>query len=180
MEQFNQEESPFSQEEPSSEQAPEAAQQPETPAEPAGEPAQDSPEPAGEPAQDSLEPAGDPVQDSPEPAGEPAQDSPSPAGEFVDKVIKCAQCEAEFVHTADAQAFYKEKGFANEPKRCPACRKTRKTQSGYSPRGGSGGPRQMYPAVCADCNKDTQVPFEPSGARPVYCLDCYRKRQSGD
>ncbi len=166
MEQHDQEESPFSQEEQSSEQpleqAPEEAQQ----LEPAGEPAQDSPEPAGEPTQDSSGPA-----------GEFAQDSPAPVGEFTDKVIKCAQCDAEFVHAADAQAFYKEKGFANEPKRCPACRKTRKTQSGYSPRGG-GGPRQMFPAVCADCNKETQVPFEPSGARPVYCLDCYRKRQS--
>ena len=113
-----------------------------------------------------------------EPAGEPVQDAPAPAGEFADKVIKCAQCGAEFVHTADAQAFYKEKGFANEPKRCPACRKARKSQSGFSPRGG-GGPRQMYPAVCADCNKETQVPFKPSGARPVYCLDCYKKRQGG-
>ncbi len=163
MEQPDQEQSPFSPEEQSqeapAEQAPEAAQPAEVPAEPAGEPVQDSPEPAAEPA------------------AEAAPDAAEPAGEFADKVIECAQCGAEFVHTAAAQAFYKEKGFANEPKRCPACRKSRKAQSGYTARGGA--PRQMYPAVCADCNKETQVPFKPSGTRPVYCLDCYRKRQSG-
>ena len=44
--------------------------------------------------------------------------------------------------------------------------------------GGSfGQPRQMYPATCAACNKETEVPFEPKGDRPVYCSDCYRKRK---
>ena len=35
----------------------------------------------------------------------------------------------------------------------------------------------MYPAVCAECGKDTQVPFQPRGDRPVYCSDCYRAQQ---
>lgn len=33
--------------------------------------------------------------------------------------------------------------------------------------------RQLYDAVCAKCSKPTQVPFQPSGNRPVYCRDCY-------
>lgn len=33
--------------------------------------------------------------------------------------------------------------------------------------------RQMYPAVCAECGKETEVPFKPSEDRPVYCRDCY-------
>lgn len=37
--------------------------------------------------------------------------------------------------------------------------------------------RQMYPATCADCNAATEVPFQPSGDRPVYCRDCYNKRK---
>ncbi|MBI2098771.1 MAG: hypothetical protein HYT49_03965 [Candidatus Wildermuthbacteria bacterium] len=37
--------------------------------------------------------------------------------------------------------------------------------------------REMFPAVCADCGKDTQVPFKPSGDRPVYCSDCYSKHR---
>ncbi|MDD2364370.1 MAG: zinc-binding protein, partial [Eubacteriales bacterium] len=34
----------------------------------------------------------------------------------------------------------------------------------------------MYPAVCAECGVDTEVPFQPSDNRPVYCRDCYRPR----
>ena len=47
--------------------------------------------------------------------------------------------------------------------------------------GGGGGydrpPRQMYDAVCADCGKTAQVPFQPTGSRPVYCNDCFRARR---
>ncbi|MDD4211378.1 MAG: zinc-ribbon domain-containing protein [Clostridia bacterium] len=43
-----------------------------------------------------------------------------------DKVITCVDCGAEFVFTVNEQEFYKEKGFDNEPKRCPDCRKARK------------------------------------------------------
>jgi CxxC-x17-CxxC domain-containing protein len=35
--------------------------------------------------------------------------------------------------------------------------------------------RQMFPVVCGDCGKDTEVPFEPRGDRPVYCRDCFTK-----
>ena len=41
--------------------------------------------------------------------------------------------------------------------------------------GGFGGRRQMYPAVCATCGKDCEVPFEPRDGRPVHCSDCYSK-----
>ncbi|RLF62063.1 MAG: DNA-directed RNA polymerase [Thermoplasmata archaeon] len=30
---------------------------------------------------------------------------------------------------------------------------------------------------CADCGKETEVPFKPDGRRPVYCSDCYRKHR---
>lgn len=46
--------------------------------------------------------------------------------EYKDKIIKCADCGEEFVFTAGEQAFYAEKGFNNEPKRCKACRDKRK------------------------------------------------------
>ena len=39
--------------------------------------------------------------------------------------------------------------------------------------GGFGGPREMHPAVCAQCGIDTEVPFLPRGDRPVYCSDCF-------
>ena len=38
----------------------------------------------------------------------------------------------------------------------------------------------MYPAVCAQCGKDTEVPFQPRGDRPVYCSDCFRSQPSSN
>lgn len=37
--------------------------------------------------------------------------------------------------------------------------------------------RQMYAVVCFDCGKDTEIPFKPSGDRPVYCKECFAKRR---
>ena len=34
---------------------------------------------------------------------------------------------------------------------------------------------QMYPAVCSNCGKDCEVPFKPTGERPVFCSDCFKK-----
>jgi CxxC-x17-CxxC domain-containing protein len=52
-------------------------------------------------------------------------------------------------------------------------------------RGGGGGgfgdrPREMHKAVCADCKRECEVPFKPSGDRPVYCKDCFAKRKNQD
>lgn len=43
-----------------------------------------------------------------------------------DKIIVCRDCSEEFVFTTGEQEFYKEKGFDNEPVRCPKCRRARK------------------------------------------------------
>jgi DNA-directed RNA polymerase subunit RPC12/RpoP len=45
-----------------------------------------------------------------------------------DRTIVCKDCGKEFVFTEGEQAFYKEKGFENDPVRCPECRKARKAQ----------------------------------------------------
>lgn len=47
---------------------------------------------------------------------------------MADKTIICKDCGTEFIFNESEQAFYKEKGFENEPQRCPACRKARKQQ----------------------------------------------------
>jgi CxxC-x17-CxxC domain-containing protein len=44
--------------------------------------------------------------------------------------------------------------------------------------GGDRGPRQMFPATCASCGQQTEVPFKPSGSRPVYCRDCFQSQKS--
>ena len=46
--------------------------------------------------------------------------------EFTDKTLVCQDCGKEFTFTAGEQAFYKEKGLDNEPKRCKECRDKRK------------------------------------------------------
>ena len=43
-------------------------------------------------------------------------------------------------------------------------------------RGFNSGPRQMFPATCAQCGQQTEVPFKPSGNRPVYCRDCFQQQ----
>lgn len=60
-------------------------------------------------------------------------------------------------------------------------------RGGYGNRGGgsgggrgfSSGPRQMFPATCASCGQQTEVPFKPSGARPVYCRACFQAQGAG-
>ena len=39
--------------------------------------------------------------------------------------------------------------------------------------------RQLYNVKCAACGKQAQVPFKPSGDRPIYCRDCYMQQRSG-
>lgn len=90
---------------------------------------------------------------------------------YQDKTLTCKECGQEFVFTANEQEFYANKGFQNEPGRCPSCRAARKQQRG------GGGPRQMYSVVCSNCGVETQVPFKPSGDRPVYCRDCFQSQR---
>lgn len=87
-------------------------------------------------------------------------------GDFVDKTLKCIDCEQEFVFTAGEQSFYAEKGFKNEPRRCKLCREGRKREISK---------KTMYPATCASCHQPAEVPFEPSEGRPVYCSECFSK-----
>ena len=121
---------------------------------------------------------------------------------YQDKTIACRDCGQPFAFTAGEQEFYAQRGFTNEPSRCPSCRQARKAQQGgggggyssggsygggggggYSSGGGGGGydrpQRQMYPAVCSQCGKETQVPFQPRGDKPVYCSDCFAQQRQG-
>jgi CxxC-x17-CxxC domain-containing protein len=88
---------------------------------------------------------------------------------FQDRTLVCQDCGSEFTFTADDQEFFARRGYS-PPKRCPTCRSARRAERGG---GGSGQGRPLYPAVCANCGKDTEVPFEPRGDRPVYCRECY-------
>ena len=38
--------------------------------------------------------------------------------------------------------------------------------------------RPMYAVICFDCGQDCEIPFKPSGDRPVYCKECFAKRKA--
>lgn len=116
---------------------------------------------------------------------------------FSDRTLTCRDCGQQFVFTAGEQDFYQSRGLTNEPGRCQDCRRARKQSGG----GGGGGRyaystatdyganssgagysrprREMYPATCSQCGKETQVPFQPRGDKPVYCSDCFESVRAG-
>ena len=56
----------------------------------------------------------------------------------------------------------------------------RSSDRARGPRGRQGfdrGSSEMHKSVCADCGKECEVPFRPTGDRPVYCQECFVKRR---
>ena len=84
--------------------------------------------------------------------------------EFQDKTLQCIDCGSSFIWTAGEQAFFADKGFRNEPKRCRACKAKRAAQ-GPAP----GAPRERV---------ETTVPFKPTQGRPVLCRSCFQQKKS--
>ena len=92
--------------------------------------------------------------------------------QYTDKNLTCVDCGGTFLFSADDQEFYARKGFTNEPKRCKPCRDKRKASSG------EGRERTFYDVTCDGCGKQTQVPFNPTNGKPVYCRECYSARRA--
>ena len=107
-----------------------------------------------------------------------------------DTTLTCRDCGQTFTFTSGEQDFYASRGFS-QPSRCPECRAARKAQrdtgpayssyssSSYASGGSysaSRGPREMFSATCSSCGKEAQVPFQPSGDKPVYCSECFQQR----
>jgi len=96
-----------------------------------------------------------------------------------DKLLTCRDCNTQFVFTASEQDFFAQKGFTQEPGRCPDCRAARKAQRGASDGNyRSNSRREMFTATCSACGGVAELPFNPSGDRPVYCRDCFAKRRA--
>ncbi|HXX95185.1 MAG TPA: zinc-ribbon domain containing protein [Planctomycetota bacterium] len=120
---------------------------------------------------------------------------------YADKSLKCIECGSEFTYTASEQELHASLGYQNEPKRCTPCRDAKRQRKGSprggspgGPRGGGGGggggrdgggregggvPREYFIAVCNECGKEAQLPFKPRGDRPIFCSECFTKRQTG-
>jgi CxxC-x17-CxxC domain-containing protein len=52
----------------------------------------------------------------------------------------------------------------------------RRNSGGFSSR--NPGRSEMHKAVCDECKKDCEVPFRPTGDKPVFCSDCFRGKRS--
>jgi CxxC-x17-CxxC domain-containing protein len=99
---------------------------------------------------------------------------------YSDKILHCADCGQDFAFSASEQEFYASRDFT-EPRRCPSCRAMRKASRSQNGNGGgsyASGSREMFTATCADCGGEAQVPFRPSGVRPVYCSDCFASHRA--
>ncbi len=109
-----------------------------------------------------------------------------------DKTLKCIGCNGDFVFTKEEQELFELRGYQNEPKRCPDCRRQRRDQGGggrgfggYGGHrrsgGGGGGFRQEQSTItCGKCGKEATVPFKPRMDKPVYCSDCFRIVRAGE
>ena len=93
---------------------------------------------------------------------------------MADQQITCRDCGQSFVFTDGEQEFYAQKQLS-APQRCKDCRNKRKNERMTN--------RQMYPAVCAKCGSQCEVPFKPrpesEGGRPVLCLNCFKADKEG-
>ncbi len=34
----------------------------------------------------------------------------------------------------------------------------------------------MHRAICSECDKECEVPFKPSGDKPVFCRNCFKNK----
>ncbi len=41
-----------------------------------------------------------------------------------------------------------------------------------------GGRSEMHAATCSECGNACEVPFRPTGARPIFCSTCFGKQKS--
>ena len=89
--------------------------------------------------------------------------------DYVDRVLKCVDCGADFVFTAGEQLFFRDKLFMNDPKRCKQCKAKRGTAGTRV--------RPETRTTCSECAAETTVPFKPTQGRPVLCRSCFQKQQ---
>ena len=92
---------------------------------------------------------------------------------FQDRTLVCRDCGQNFTFTSGEQEFYASRGLTNDPGRCPDCRAAKRAGGSYGGGGGGGRTREMFDVTCSQCGKETQVPFQPTSGRPVYCSDCF-------
>jgi CxxC-x17-CxxC domain-containing protein len=100
--------------------------------------------------------------------------------EFVDRLLKCSDCNSEFVFTAGEQLFFYDKQFKNDPKRCKLCKAKRAGLGRSTVTGASVAlpySRTETRTECSACGIETTVPFKPTQGRPVLCRSCFQLKR---
>lgn len=98
--------------------------------------------------------------------------------QMFDVDLTCAKCGAHI-----SQLPFQPSG--DRPVYCSDCNRAFRQSRGMSGGGGFRGPRpprQMFQVnlTCATCGTAiTELPFQPSGDKPVYCKDCLMARRNG-
>lgn len=98
--------------------------------------------------------------------------------EFFDTPIRCIDCGEDFTWTAGEQAFFRDKGLTNPPKRCKSCKQAKNERLAAITAAQEAGIKQRIEVAvhCAKCHSYTTVPFYPSQGRPVFCRSCYLEK----
>ena len=101
--------------------------------------------------------------------------------QMYDVDLTCAKCGAHI-----SQLPFQPSG--DRPVYCSDCNRAFRASRGPMGGGMGGGmgrgprpPRQMFPVnlTCASCGAAiTELPFQPSGDKPVYCKDCMMARRN--
>lgn len=82
-----------------------------------------------------------------------------------------AECEVPFQPTEGKTVRCLDCFRKNRPRR------NNNFRSGGGNRRFSDRPREMHKATCASCGKECEVPFKPTGEKPVYCRECFQKNR---
>ncbi len=59
-------------------------------------------------------------------------------------------------------------------------RDSRRGAGGFGGGRRDGGRPDMHSAVCDECNQDCEVPFRPTGNKPIFCSRCFEKQGGGN
>ena len=102
------------------------------------------------------------------------QDEPGVAG-LINKMQQQLSAMEEKLDTLIRQSSkrpFEKSHFQNPSRRFDNFHRHDRGRPGNGPR-----ERTFTRVICADCNKECEIPFKPSGDRPVYCKDCFSKRK---
>lgn len=95
--------------------------------------------------------------------------------DFVDRELNCTDCPVTFIFSAGEQRFFEERDLKDAPKRCHECRHKKKRERAVA-KGGT--VAEEFPAVCTECGVETTLPFKPMNDKPVFCRNCFRRRDT--